>query len=101
MSEIIKAIKPTFIHRFCDPKHAWNAYRKTFPKNGDYIVITWFPDNRGETNAYIGMEGYVSEMKNDGSFILLFKSYVLICGSGNFHYQIIEPKFKLKEKINE
>lgn len=96
MSEIIKSIKPTFIHRFCDPKHALEAYRKTLPKNNDYIIITWLPDNRGETNAYIGMEGYVSEMKNDGSFILLCKSCVLICSSGNMHYKIIEPKFKNK-----
>jgi hypothetical protein len=101
MSETIESIRPYFIHRFCSPKYAWDAYRKTLPKNGNYIIITWFPDNRGETNAYIGMEGYVSEMKSDGTFILLCKSCVLICGSGNFHYQIIEPKFILKDADNE
>jgi hypothetical protein len=61
-------------------------WQMKLPKNGDQIKITWFPDNRGATNAYIGMSGVVENMNiNDGHFILNCGNCILIC-SGDFNY---------------
>lgn len=61
-------------------------YRSDLPNDGDKIKITWFPDNRGVTNAYIGMQGIIESInKNEGSFALNCGTSILIC-SGNFNY---------------
>lgn len=61
-------------------------WRQTLPSNGDRIKITWFPDNRGVTNAYIGMEGIVESMNDiEGNFALNCGTSILVCG-GNFNY---------------
>ncbi len=61
-------------------------WRTTFPNDGDKIKITWFPDNRGEPNAYIGMQGVVENMnKIEGTFVLNCGNSKLIC-HGNFNY---------------
>jgi len=61
-------------------------YMRSLPNDGDKIKITWFPDNRGVTNAYIGIEGVVESMnKNEGSFYLNCDTCGLVC-HGNFNY---------------
>jgi len=63
-----------------------DQYRHSLPLNGEKIKITWFPDNRCETNVYIGMEGIVESMnKNEGCFALNSGNSILIC-SGDFNY---------------
>jgi hypothetical protein len=74
----------------------WFRYRKKrpqlrkvvsrkFPKNGDFIRLTWLPDPKngwpGEPtpkNCYIGSEGIVEDMKEDGSFTLRMEGAILI-----------------------
>lgn len=55
-------------------------------QNGDRILITWFPDNRSERNAYIGMEGIVTNLKNDGCFELNCGNCWLIVGDNKYRY---------------
>jgi hypothetical protein len=92
MSEEIKVRKPKTIKCFGIANlyerytNRWYKWRSLLPSNGDKIKITWFPDNRGVTNAYIGMEGMVEDMNNtEGSFALNCGTSILIC-NGNFNY---------------
>jgi hypothetical protein len=92
MNTEIKCRKPKTIkwfgianlyERYTNRYYKW---RSLLPSNGDKIKITWFPDNRGVTNAYIGMEGIVESMnKTEGTFVLNCESSKLIC-HGNFNY---------------
>lgn len=90
-NEIIKVRKPKLIKyfgfaerysRYCKRQY---KHISSLPKNGDKIKIVWFPDNRGVTNAYIGMSGIVENMKIDGNFCLNCGDCKLIC-SGDFDY---------------
>ncbi len=63
-----------------------DLWKTQFPNNGEKIKVTWFPDNRGEKNAYIGWEGVVEKMnKDEGTFCLNSGNAILIC-HGNFDY---------------
>jgi hypothetical protein len=56
-------------------------------KNGDHVLMTWFPDNRGEKNAYIGMSGVVQSFKEkDGSFILYTGNSYLIVPDNKYRF---------------
>jgi hypothetical protein len=69
--------------RYTNRYYKW---RTLLPKNGDRIKITWFPDNRGIKNAYIGMEGVVENMNTiEGNFSLNCGTSILIC-HGDFDY---------------
>jgi hypothetical protein len=73
-------------------KTRFNEWQQTLLNNGDRIRITWFPDNNGVTNAYIGMEGIVENMNNiEGNFALNCGTSILIC-HGNFDYIRIETQ---------
>ena len=64
----------------------WYKWMQTLPNNGDRVKITWLPDNRGVTNAYIGWEGIVENVnKVEGNFALNSGSAILIC-HGDFNY---------------
>ena len=64
----------------------WYKWMQLLPQEGDKIKITWFPDNRGVTNAYIGWEGVVETMnKVEGTFALNSGNAILAC-SGDFNY---------------
>ncbi len=64
----------------------WYKWRQLLPNNGDRIKITWLPDNRGITNAYIGLVGVVEDInKIEGVFILNSGNAKLLC-KGNFNY---------------
>lgn len=64
----------------------WYKWMQLLPNEGDRIKITWFPDNRGVTNAYIGWEGVVENLnKTEGTFTLNSGNALLVC-HGNFNY---------------
>jgi hypothetical protein len=50
------------------------------PIEGREIKITWLPDNHGESNAYIGMQGIVEGLEKNGIFHLIGKNSVLTIG---------------------
>ena len=82
--------KPKTIKYFADIyekyTNRFSKWRSLLPKNGDKIQITWFPDNRGVTNAYIGMQGIVEDMNTKcGTFVLNCGTCILIC-HGDFKY---------------
>lgn len=64
----------------------WYKWMQLLPNNGDKIKITWFPENRSITNAYIGWIGVVEDInKVEGTFILNSGNAKLVC-HGNFNY---------------
>jgi len=63
----------------------FNLWVNSFPKNGDSIRITWFPNNRGKPNAYIGFEGIVEDVCIDG-FVINSGNSIIIVNSEDFDY---------------
>jgi hypothetical protein len=52
------------------------------PREGKRIKITWLPDNRLAKNCYIGSEGVVEKINEDGSFHLnMGKSHLIVTNS--------------------
>ena len=91
MNEIIvrkpKAFKFFGLEKIYDKyTNRYDKWKQLFPNNGDHIKITWFPDNSGVTNAYIGWEGVVENVnKVNGTFDINSGNAVLVC-SGDFNY---------------
>lgn len=58
-------------------------------KEGDKVKITWLPSARnvpyGTPNAYIGMEGVVEGLNEDGEFFLNSGRGTLVVGK---HYEV-------------
>lgn len=89
---IIKVRKPKPIKFFGIGKaydrysNRWYKWMQTLPNDGDIIQITWFPNNRGVKNAYIGWQGVVEKMdKIQGTFCVNSGNAILIC-HGDFDY---------------
>jgi hypothetical protein len=58
-----------------------NLFRAKSPlKNGEKIKITWLPYNNGypNKNVYIGSEGVVEDLHEDGSFCLRMETAILV-----------------------
>lgn len=74
--------------RFCIP-YFFHCSRR--PSVGDKIHITWFPYNNGfpDKNIYIGSEGVVIEVYNNGGFTLDTRCYILVVSKG-YRYKIIK-----------
>lgn len=65
----------------------WYKWMQLLPNEGEKIKITWLPENRGETNAYIGFEGVVERInKVEGRFTLNSGNAILICRGDCFNY---------------
>ena len=92
METEIKVRKPKPIKYFGFAKQV-NAYTNrqykwmsSYPKEGSKIIITWFPNNNGEKNAYIGMSGIVEDLDIiNAVFVLKCEGCSLIC-HGDFNY---------------
>lgn len=89
--QIIKVRKPKR-SKFLGLRKAYDKYLQNLPRDGDVIKIVWFPDNRGEKNAYIGMHGEVRFLDVvSGNFFLYCDGCILVC-SGDFDYvKLINP----------
>ena len=48
------------------------------PDNGDFIEITWLPNNFGHRNAYIGMRGIVHNVSKDGFELKTETSWLIV-----------------------
>lgn len=76
----------------------------SFPVNGQFIRLTWLPEPKNgwpnqprEKNCYIGSEGIVEDMKEDGSFFLRMSSgATLVVGT---KYKWIEIEYWFKDGI--
>lgn len=65
----------------------YTIYRRSpIPNVGDHIKITWFPNNDGYKNVYIGMEGIVERVSLDGGFILKGESRILVVSDRDYAY---------------
>lgn len=57
----------------------------SIPEEGRKVKITWLPSCRnvpnGTPNPYVGMEGTVSDLKPDGSFMLCGLGHSLVVGN--------------------
>ncbi len=64
------------------------------PQEGRRIRITWLPSCRnvstGTPNPYIGMEGIVEDLKDDGTFNLVGISAVLIITRPEYKFEYID-----------
>ena len=69
--------------RYTNRYYKW---RSLLPSNGDTIRITWMPDNRGDTNAYIGFEGRVEKMNIEECVFLINSGDAILICFGNFDY---------------
>ena len=64
------------------------------PEKGRKVRITWLPSCRngeGTPNPYIGMEGTVTDLKQDGSFHL-FTGDSWLCGVNEYKFEYIDDE---------
>ena len=91
MNEIkVRKPKPILFYGFAKVYERYTnrfyKWMQKLPNEGDRIRITWFPDNNGVTNAYIGFEGIVKQLnKIEGAFIIDSGNSILVC-HGDFNY---------------
>lgn len=64
--------------------------KQPYLKNGDIIKIIHLPDNRGERNAYIGMEGEVSDLTGNRFNLFTGDAWLVGLDTETTKYQFIQ-----------